>query len=85
MQSALKRMTSSIDRLGAAVESMHQNNVICRRNLMVFRARMEAADGKVAAMQDALTRAMDVLAEAEADARRAAAIFRATAEGRSAG
>lgn len=84
MQSALKRMTSSIDRLGAAVESMHQNNVTCRRNLMVFRARMEAADGKVAAMQAALTRAMDVLAEAEADARRATEIFRATAEGRSA-
>lgn len=82
MQSALKRMTSSIDRLGVAVDSMHQNTVTCRRNLMVFRARMDAADGKIAAMQDALTRAMDVLAEAEADARRASDIFRATAGGR---
>lgn len=82
MQSALKRMTSSIDRLGAAVDSMHQNTVTCRRNLMVFRARMGAVDGKVASMQDALTRTLGVLAEAETDARRAAAIFRATAEGR---
>ncbi len=84
MQANLKRMVGSVERLSAAVESMHQNNVSCRRNLMVFRARMDAAEGKVAAMQDSLTRALDLLADAEADARRATEIFRATAEGRSA-
>lgn len=72
MQANLKRMVGSVERLSAAVDSMHQNNVSCRRNLMVFRARMDAAEGKVAAMQDALTRALDLLADAEADARRAA-------------
>lgn len=84
MQSTVRRMETSLDRLSAAVEAMHHETVACRRNLMVFRARMETAERKVADMQAALHRTMDVLAEAESDARRAADIFRATAEGRSA-
>ncbi|MGE5518206.1 MAG: hypothetical protein ACM31D_20575 [Bacteroidota bacterium] len=77
-------MESSIDRLSAAVEAMHRETVACRRNLMVFRARMETAEQMMAGMAATLEKTGEVLAEAEADARRAGDIFRATAEGHSA-
>ena len=64
---------------------MQRETVSCRRNLMVFRARMDSAGTKVAAMQDSLVRTMDILLEAETEARRAADIFRATAQGHSVG
>lgn len=84
MRTTVRRMENTVDRLSAAVEAMHRENVACRRNLMVFRARMDAAEKVVTGMAETLERTLDVLAGAEADARRAGDIFRATAEGRSA-
>ena len=84
MQTKLKCMEKSIGRLGAAVESMKHETVTCRRNLMVFRARMDSAERVVRGMGDTLEQVLQVLADAEAEARRATDIFRATAEGRSA-
>ncbi len=84
MRTTVRRMENSLDRLNAAIEAMHRETVSCRRNLMVFRARMDVAERKVLTMQSALEQTIDVLAEAEAGARRASDIFRATAEGRSA-
>ena len=84
MQSTVKRMSNSLSRLNAAVETMQTETVACRRNLMVFRARMDSAERVVARMSVTLEKTLDVLHEAEADARRAADIFRATADGRSA-
>jgi len=83
MQAQLKRMTSSLDRLDAAVDAMHHETVTCRRAMMVFRARMDTAEKVVTGMQDKLEATCAVLDEAERDARRASEIFRATAEGRS--
>lgn len=84
MRTTLRRMENSLDRLVAAVDGMHRETVSCRRNLMVFRARMDTVECKVLSMQDRLAQTMDLLAEAEAAARQASDIFRATAEGRSA-
>lgn len=84
MQATLKSMSNSLDRLSATVETMRVETVACRRNLMVFRARMGSAERLVGRMSTTLETALDVLGEAECGARRAAAIFRATAEGRSA-
>ena len=84
MQSTVKRMANSLGRLDAAVEAMHAETVACRRTLMVFRARMDAAERVVARMSAALEQTLGVLTEAETEARRAADIFRAAAEGRSA-
>lgn len=84
MRTTATRMENSFDRLEAAIEAMHRETVACRRNLMVFRARMDAAEKTVAGMAATLEKTVDALAEAEADARRASDIFRATAEGRSA-
>lgn len=78
-------VATALERLSGAVDAMQRETVSCRRNLMVFRARMDSVGTKVASMQDSLVRTMDILLEAETEARRAADIFRATAQGHSAG
>ena len=77
-------VATALERLSGAVDAMQRETVSCRRNLTVFRARMDSVGTKVAAMQDTLVRTMDILLEAETEARRAADIFRATAQGHSA-
>lgn len=84
MKSSVNRMSTSLERLTAAVDSMHHETVACRRNLMVFRARMDSAEQTVLCLSAKLEKTQDLLGAAEAGARRAAEIFRATAEGRSA-
>lgn len=85
MRLNVRGVGNCLDRLSDAVDAMRRETVSCRRNLMVFRARMDATERKVASIQQTLHKTMAVLEEAEADARRAADIFRATAAGRSAG
>ncbi|MBX9634985.1 MAG: hypothetical protein K2X44_08395 [Magnetospirillum sp.] len=84
MQAKITRMSNSLDRLSAAVQSMQDENVSCRRALMVFRARMDAAEQIRRGMQEKLDATCAVLAEAEAGARKAAEISRATVAGVSA-
>lgn len=82
MRTTVGGVEKTLDRLQAAVDAMQRENVACQRNLMVFRARMDSAERVVARMSATLQQSVDVLGEAEAEARCAADTFRATVEGR---
>lgn len=82
MRTSVRSIGRSLARLSDAADDMHRETVACRRNMMVFRARMAAAETAAADMAATLEQALQVLADAEADMRRAGAIFRATAEGK---
>lgn len=76
MQQPMTRMMTAVDRLSLAVEAMHDQQVACRRGMMVFRARMDHIAGVLDRLETTLTATEAALADAGRVAGAATASFR---------